>query len=157
MTRRDLRGHAVAALGGLALAASLWLPWYSFHSAPRVTAWQAATTLPIVLLVCAVIGGGLAALAATGRAEGVSQLVALAGGVGVLLVLFRLAAPPLDGQLLHPAWGLFLSLGGALAMVAGGTAANRSDARAVTGPRLPSVPGRPRWSTRHSVPPPSAS
>lgn len=180
MTRWESRGHALAALGGLALALSLWLPWYSFripsaaigsalalaHSAGSLaplitagaqlaghlgglhaTAWQAYTTLPVVLVVCAVIGGGLAALTAAGRAEGVWQLVALAGVVGGLLVLSRLVAPPLDGQLLHPAWGLFLALGGALAMAAGGAAANRADNRALLDPQLPLLPSTPSWST----------
>lgn len=190
MTRWESRGHVTGALGGLALVASLWLPWYSFHIpsaaidsalalarsagslAPLInagaqlashlgtlhaSAWQVYTALPAVLVVCAVIGGGLAGLAATSRAQGVSQLIELAGGVAVLLILFKLATPPLDGQLLQPTWGLFLGLGGALAMLIGGALANRADGLAAIQPQLANLPSGPSWSTGHSVPPPRAS
>jgi hypothetical protein len=126
----------------------------------HVTAWQLYTTLPAVVLVCAAIGGGLALLSLTDRAEGVHQLIMLAGVVAALLVVSRLLAPPLNGQLLHPTWGLFAAVAGALGMLAGGAAAARedhypfplSDLRAAT-PATPATTAT-GWSTTRSVPPP---
>src|SRR5947209_17132717 len=107
-------GQLLAAIGGVGLAISLWLPWYTidlpqaalntvsqlsqrlgalgplvrsgaqlisqlgpFH----ITAWQAFKTTPDVLLVAAIIGGGLALLALGDRAGSTSQLTMLAGAV----------------------------------------------------------------------------
>ncbi len=126
------------------------------HLGPlHVSAWKVYTTLPIVLVVCATIGGALALLSLTERASGVGQLLVLAGVVGIALILFRLVAPPLNGLLLHPTWGLFLALAGSVAMGAGGAIANRDERSfAEADPAL--VGGPSSWSTIHSVPPPAS-
>jgi hypothetical protein len=152
-------GQALASAGGLGLAASLWLPWYSIEIPQsalnsvvqmsqqlgalgslmrsgaalisqlgpfHVTAWQAFNATPAVLLGAAIIGGGLALLALSDRAGSTSQLTMLAGVVGALLVGYRIAVPPGQGGFVHPAWGIYLALLGALAMLAGGFIASRA-------------------------------
>ena len=105
------------------------------------TAWQAFTTIPAVLLVTAIIGGGLALLALTDRAGNTSQLTTLAGAVGTLLVGYRLAVPPWQNSFVHPAWGIYLGLVSALMMLAGGFLAGK--ARGVEAPMVASAGGYP--------------
>jgi hypothetical protein len=188
-TRRDFRGHGVAAAGAVVLGISPWLPWYGFRipafaidaaaqmaqrlglSAAQAAAgadlvrhlgtlhanaWQAHNTLPAVLLVCAVIGGGLALLSLTDRAEGVARVVGLAGIVAAGLVVYHLFSPPGPSQLIHPIWGLYVALGGSLAMVAGGAIAAGADERPAQLTDLAPTPPGGGWSTSHSVPPPSS-
>lgn len=123
----------------------------------HVDAWQVYTAMPAVLCVCAAVGGGLALMSATGWVTGVSQLVQLAGGVGALLIVLRLVAPPMGGLLLHPTWGLFIALGGSLAMLAGGAIGGRDEDRSSPEPDWAAPTSGHRWSTIHSVPPPASS
>lgn len=153
-------GQSLAALGGLGLAISLWLPWYTvdipqaalntvaqlsqqfgalgplvrsgaklisqlgpFH----MTAWQAFKTTPDVLLVAAIIGGGLALLALADRAGSTSGLTMLAGAVGALLVGYRIAVPPGQNSFVSPTWGIYVGLLSSLAMLAGGFLSGRGD------------------------------
>jgi hypothetical protein len=167
---RQTQGQALAALGGVGLAASLWLPWYSIQIpqaavnsisqsaqqlgalAPlvrtgaqlinelgpfHITAWQAFTTTPAVLLAVAIIAGGLAALALTERAGDTSQLTMLAGGVGAVLVGYRIAVPPGQGSFVHPAWGIYLALISALLMLAGGGLSGRDDGQTIPAMTMP--------------------
>src|SRR5579872_4996372 len=79
------------ALGGLIRSGAQLIGQLGpFH----LTSWQAFKTIPAVLLVIAIIGGGLALLALTDRAGNTAQLTMLAGGVGTLLVGYRIAVPP---------------------------------------------------------------
>jgi hypothetical protein len=147
------KGQALAVAGGVGIAASLWLPWYTVNIPQaalnsvsqlsqqfgalgplirsgaqlisqlgpfHLTAWQVFTTTPAVLLVVAIIGGGLALLALTDRAGNTSQLTILAGAVGVGLVGYRIAVPPGQGGFVHPDWAIWLALVSSLAMVGGG-------------------------------------
>ena len=180
-------GHAVAATGGAALAASLWLPWYSIHIPQaaidsvvqmsqqlgalgplvrsgaqlinqlgpfHVTAWQAFSTTPAVVLGAAIIGGGLALLALTDRAGSTSQLTMLAGIVAALLVGYRIAVPPSQSGFVHPAWGTYLALVSALAMLAGGALAGRDQAS--DEPML-MAPGSPAHPVMPAAPIPASS
>lgn len=157
-------GQSLAAIGGLGLAISLWLPWYTI-SIPQsalnsvsqfsrqlgalgplvrsgaqlisqlgpfqATAWQVFKTTPDVLLVAAIIGGGIALLALTDRAGSTSGLTMLAGAVGAVLVGYRMAVPPGQNSFVSPAWGIYVGLISSLAMLAGGFLAGReSDAYA---------------------------
>jgi hypothetical protein len=212
--RSTTPGHVLAAAGGVGLAASLWLPWYTL-SIPQaalnsvtqlsqqfgalgslirsgaallsqlgpihLTAWDSFKTVPAVLLVIAIIGGGVALLAMSDRAGNTTQLTMLSGGVASLLVAYRIAVPPGQGSFVHPAWAIYLALVGALAMLAGGFMAKNARAdepRVVTllptpAPTPPVAPqatdpwGTPAatavsalpadgWSSAGSVPPPAA-
>jgi hypothetical protein len=99
----------------------------------HVSAWHALNTTPAVLLVIGVIAGGLSALALTERAANVSQLTILAAIVGTLLVGYKIAVPPGQGDLVHPAWGIYFGLASTLAMLAGGVLGRTASAEPVPG------------------------
>jgi hypothetical protein len=86
----------------------------------HISAWQAFTTTPAVLLTVAIIAGGLAGLALTDRAGNTSQLTMLAAFVGAALVGYRIAVPPGQGSFVHPAWGIYLAFISTLLMLGGG-------------------------------------
>jgi hypothetical protein len=46
--------------------------------------------------------------------------------VGVVLVIYRIAVPPGQGNFVHPAWGIYLALVSALVMLAGGVLAGQA-------------------------------
>lgn len=111
------------ALGGLVRSGTALLRQLGpFH----ITSWEAFKTVPAVLLVVAVIGGGLALLALSDRVGDSSQLTTMAGAVGAVLVVYRIAVPPGQGSFVHPAWGLYLALVSALGILAGGVLAKQA-------------------------------
>jgi hypothetical protein len=151
-------GQLLAAIGGVGLAISLWLPWYTINIPQaalntvsqlsqrfgalgplvrsgaqlisqlgpfHITAWQAFKTTPDVLLVAAIIGGGLALLALGDRAGSTSQLTMLAGAVGAILVGYRIAVPPGQASFVSPDWGIYVGLVSSLALLAGGFLSGR--------------------------------
>lgn len=118
----------------------------------HVTAWQAFSTTPAVILGAAIIGGGLALLALAERAGSTSQVTMLAGVVGAVLVGYRIAVPPSQSSFVHPAWAIYLALLSALAMLAGGALSASSNgepepmlniARPAPYPPAPSAVGWP--------------
>jgi hypothetical protein len=131
------------------------------HLGPlHVTAWQVFTATPAALLVIGVIAGGLSMLALAGSATGVSRIVARVGVSGIAIAGYRFVVRPTQSDLLHPAWGLYLALGSAVILVAGGLIAaaeqHRRDPASVTLDRPYSEPVAPSdWVTAGSVPPPA--
>jgi hypothetical protein len=122
-----------------------------------VTAWQAFTFTPAVLLVVGVVSGGLGLLALTERAVGVGRMIAGAGACGVAMTGYRFVERPGPSEFVHPGWGLYLALGCAVAVLVGGLiaqAAENADARIPAG--LPDELPRPAASwTADSVAPPA--
>jgi len=151
--------HQLGALGPLVTAtAQLVRALGPVHA----TAWQAMSTTPGVLLALAAMGGGLSVLALTGRASSVERMVAGVGIVALLLVGYRLVILPGPGPFVHLAWGIFLALGGAVAILAGAVLAGDKRAERMADVTLPGVPldiapsaESAGWSTSRSVPPPS--
>jgi len=138
-------------LGGLIRSGTALLSQLGpFH----LTAWDVFKTVPAVLLVVSIIGGGLALLALNDRAGDTTPLTMLAGAVGVLLVGYRIASPPGSGSFVHPAWGIWLALLSATATLAGGYIGSRArdEGPAVVMP-LPNQYVAPPPGT---VPPPAA-
>jgi hypothetical protein len=127
----------------------------------HVTAWQTMTTIPGVLLAAAVVGGGLSLLAVSGRASSVAKLVSFAGAIAAVLVVYRWAAPPGPGGILHPAWGLWLALAGSVALITGGALAGRQRTEVLPDLTLSAVqlelsaPAHEPALTVSSIPPPS--
>jgi hypothetical protein len=132
--RRLRAGEWIAALAGLLLVASLFLPWYG---TPDASGWEA---LAVNDLMLAGIGAfAVATLVVTASQPAPSlpialdAFLALAALVGLVLVLVRVAWVPegLDSR----EWGLWLGLAGVLGVNAGAWIAMRDQ-------RL-SKPGRP--------------
>ena len=125
----------------------------------HLTAWDVFHQIDVALAVAAVLAAALAALAAlalTGRATGVSAVIAVAGAIAASLILYRLLKPPGPSEILHPAWGLWFALAGAGAIVVGGLlsrAEGGDDVVAVDFAAARDVAGRP---TAGSVAPPGA-
>jgi hypothetical protein len=145
--RRLRAGETVAAVSGAALLVALFLPWYS-SGGEEATAWQALTVIDLVLALVAALAASLLPVTASQRVPAVpialSAFVTIAGLIGLLLVLVRLASLPdaADGR----EWGLWLGLVAAIGIVTGGAFAMRDE-------RL-SPPGRHTDLTGRPAPPP---
>ena len=142
--RRLRTGEWLAALSGVALLVSLFLPWYEVgHAGPggwtaygplagsTATGWESLDVIDIVLALVAASGVLLAIVTANQRVPAVpvalSALVALVGGLGVILVLIRVLDLPdwAGGR----EWALWLALAGAVGIVAGSVLAMREEIR----------------------------
>jgi TRAP-type uncharacterized transport system fused permease subunit len=156
--RRLRAGDVVAAVSGVALFVALFLPWYSSDGA-EVTAWQALTAIDVVLALVAALAASLLPVTASQRVPAVplalSAFVTLAGLIGLLLVLVRLANLPgaADGR----EWGLWLGLCGAIGIVAGAAFAMRDERLSPQG-RHTDLTGRPAPAPPEiePIPPPRA-
>jgi hypothetical protein len=142
--RRLGMGDWVAGVGGLALLASLFAPWYSAAGraptggegwtayAPIESAtasgWEALAATDVLLALVAASGVALALITATQGVPAVpvalAAVVTLVGVVGLVLVLLRVLDVPdaYGGR----EWGLWLGLAGALGILAGGILAIRN-------------------------------
>lgn len=132
-------GEVIAGASGVALFLFMLLPWYGVkdsvaipgvgsYGGGTVSAWGAFTFIDFLLLIVAVIAVGLMVARAIGAMpKGMGSpgtLVAAAGALGLLLILFRLLATPdidlsgvgFDAELGRK-YGIFLSL-----LAAGGIA-----------------------------------
>jgi hypothetical protein len=139
--RRLRAGEWVAAASGVALLASLFLPWYG---PADVSGWEALGAIDVLL---ALVAAGGVLLAVVTAAQGVpavpialSTLVLIAGLVAVLLVLFRVADLP-DGAGGRE-WALWLGLAGAAGIVVGAAVAMRDERLSPPG-RHTDLTGRP--------------
>lgn len=130
------RGELIAAAGGILVAVSIFLHWYSLgngyahlnscHGGPSggsCTAWQALTVLRFLFLLGAVAPVILAYIIARGHALAWprGELTAVVAIVALILILFRgvidkPGSPP--GQI-SVAYGWFVALAGSLLMLAG--------------------------------------
>jgi hypothetical protein len=115
-------GELVAAIGGLGLLASSFLPWYS-ASGENATAWQAFSVTDIVLAAAAVIGMSVAAcvllrISVSYPVAG-SSVAAGFGAVAAVLIVIRMINPPgAGGSSLE--FGAWLGLASAIAITVGG-------------------------------------
>jgi hypothetical protein len=122
----------------------------------HLTAWDVFHQIDVALALAGVVAAGLAALALTGRATGVSPVIAVAGAIAASLILYRLLKPPGPSEILHPAWGLWFALAVAGAIVVGGllSRAEADDDVASVGTFTADEVGE--WPTAGSVAPPGA-
>ena len=115
--RRLRAGELTAATGGALLFVSLFLPWYR----PRHTAWEAFSANDVILALVALAAVAVLLVTAWQRVPAVpiamDSLLTLFGLVGLIVVLVRVAWPP-DGAD-ERAYGLWLGLAGAVAILAG--------------------------------------
>ena len=117
MALRRIRGNElVAGAGGVLLLASLFMPWFDGRSA-----WQSLQLADILLSVVAAAALWLPLAAAASEKTDVpivvSALTALAGAVGLLIVLYRVLDPVgTAGR----DYGLLVALAASLLVLAGG-------------------------------------
>lgn len=125
MDMRRLRaGELIAATGGAVLFVSLFLPWYR---PGELTAWKALAVTDVVLALVAAAAVSLLVVTAAQDVPAVptamASLIALFGLIGLVLLLVQVVWLP--GIADERAWGLWLGLAGAAAIVGGGLVAMR--------------------------------
>jgi FtsH-binding integral membrane protein len=126
--RRLRAGEWIAALSGVALLVSLFVPWYGGEP-EDASGWQALAAVDIALALVAAFGVSLLVVTASQRVPAVpialSAVVALVGLIGLLLVLIRIANVPdgFDGREL----GVWLGLVAAIGIVVGAALAVRDE------------------------------
>lgn len=123
----------------------------------HVTAWQAFTFTPAVLLVVGVVAGGLALLTLTERAADAARVIVVAGVCGVAMTAYRIVERPGASGLIQPAWGLYLALACTVATLIGGLIARAAEDAAVgiPAPVSSELPADSAWSTTSSFAPPA--
>jgi hypothetical protein len=119
----DLRARApdspdmrlLAPLGALATAGSLWLHWYGvLPGRLAVTGWEALQGADTLLAVAAAV-----VFVAVVVEDALTPIARLAALVAVGVVVAKIVDRPADAGLVHLATGVWVALGGAVAMVAG--------------------------------------
>jgi carbon starvation protein CstA len=158
MDLRRLRvGEWVVGVSGLALLVALFLPWYGGAR----TGWEAFAVVDVILAAIALAAIAVPLVTATHRVPAiplaVESLTALAGMVGLLLVLVRVLNLPGDAH--GREWGLWVALAAALGIVAGCLVAMRDERRSPAGRHtdLSGVPvSSPRPIETHPAPRPEA-
>jgi hypothetical protein len=148
-TSRISFGETVAAASGFVLFVLLFFPWYEVSSllgSESFNAWQSFGFIDLVLFLVSAVAVG----AAVARAGGVmpaqlpappGQIVAAAGGLAVLLILFRLIDTPggdtSEGIEVGRKIGAFLGLLAAGGVAFGGYTAMQEEAPGRAPPRAP--------------------
>ena len=127
-------GEKIAGVSGILLFVFMFLDWFSvdvngglFQVSFGGSAWDAFSFIDIFLFitVLAAVGVAVARLADADVEPGISMnsVVAILGGIAVLLILFRIVSPPdagLTGVDVSPAVGIFLGLIAAAGIAFGG-------------------------------------
>ena len=141
--RRLRAGECIAAVAGVALLVSLFLPWYG-AGAGDASGWEALAVVDVALALVAASGVSLLVVTGSQRVPAVpvalASLVTLVGLIGLVLVLVRLANLPdgFDGR--EP--GVWLGLVAAIGIVAGSAVAMRDERLSPPG-RHTDLTGRP--------------
>jgi hypothetical protein len=142
--RRLRSGEWIAALSGIVLLVSLFLPWYGTGGEGDASGWEALAAIDIALALVAAFGVSLLVITASQRVPAVpialSAVVTFAGLIGVVLVLIRLASVP--GGFEGREAGVWLGLLGTIGIVAGGWIAMRDERLSPAG-RHTDLTGRP--------------
>jgi hypothetical protein len=142
--RRLRAGEWVAALSGIVLLVSLFLPWYGAGAEGDASGWEALAAVDIALALVAAFGVGLLVITASQRVPAVpialSAVVTFVGLIGMVLAAIRLVSVPdgLDGR----EAGVWLGLLGTIGIVAGGWLAMRDERLSPEG-RHTDLTGRP--------------
>jgi hypothetical protein len=134
-------GELIAGIAGVVLLIDLWFDWYGvnvtagggllkgFTIGASANAWQSFGLIDIILFLVALIAIGVAVLRALNRLPEMpwppATIVTIAGGIAVLLILFRLIDTPVDthgveGVDVSRRFGIWLGLLAAAAITYGG-------------------------------------
>lgn len=131
------QGELIAAIGGIVLFVAMLMDWYGAKVKTSIgsfggglggpNAWESFSLIDILLFLCILIVVGAAALRALNRLPDMpyppSVLIAIAGAIAFLLVLFRFIVQPFDvpdGVDITRKAGIYIGLISAAAMAYGG-------------------------------------
>ena len=128
-------GEMVAGVAGAVLLIDLWLPWYGIEAegggfdlnVGNINAWESFGLIDLLLFIVALLAIGLAVARATGSMPAnlpapPGMIVAGAGALAALLVLFRLLAVP-DPSETGDAVDLSRKIGAFIGLIASGAVA----------------------------------
>ena len=147
-------GDQIAAVSGIVLLIALFLPWYGvdvsiggFSASESANAWEALDLVDILLFLIALVAIGVPVAKATGSLPDDvpgAMIVLAAGGLAVLLVVFRLIDLPTpdleaEGVDFSRKFGIFLGLIAAVGVTYGGWRANE-EAPVASAPAAPPPP-----------------
>src|SRR5215210_2912624 len=103
------QGELIAGISGLVLLISLWFKWYGVKISgggllrgfePSINAWQAFGIIDLLLFLIALIAIAVAVMRGLNRMPDVpyppATIVAIAGALALLLILFRAIVTPID-------------------------------------------------------------
>ena len=170
-------GEKIAGVSGVLLFIFMFFDWFSvevsggsgFFSASAVgggSAWDALDFIPIVLVVAILAALGVAALRLTDSVYeppiSANAVVAVLGGISVLLILFRIIDTPGVGSVpglsvdVSPSVGIFLGLIAAAGIAYGGYRAMQEEGASFSGTadRLSGSGGGPSAAPPSPPPPP---
>ena len=150
-------GDQIAAASGIALIVVMFLPWYgvdvnvgAFSASESANAWEALSFIDILLFLVGLVAIGVPVAKATGSLpdDVPGPLLVLAvGGLGVLLVLFRLLDLPTPdgggGVDFGRKIGIFLGLIATAGVAYGGWRANAEAPAGSTPAAEPPPPAPP--------------
>lgn len=150
MSANRLRtGEVVAAIGGVALLAVMFLDWYrTGGGAPEgLSAWQAFGVLDVILALIGLLALLPAVLGATRRSPALpiaaSVITSALAILAVLLVLYRILDQPGPNELVETGLGAFLGFVSLLAIAAGSWSAMSHDDAPLSERDLVAVETRP--------------
>jgi hypothetical protein len=163
-TSRVSTGEIVAAVSGALLFIFMFIDWYGVEDVPGgASAWESFSFIDVLLFLAALIAIALAVLRATGNVPPnlpapPGLIVAGAGAVAFVLILFRLIATPDFGAFgievdTTRKIGVFLGLIAAGGIAYGGYTAMNERAAGAAPPSQPREPGAPPPG---GTPPPTA-
>lgn len=104
------QGELIAGIGGLVLLISMWMDWYGAKVKTSLgsfgggiggpNAWQSFSLIDLILFLVALLAIGVAVMRGMNRMPSMpyppATLLAVAGGIAFLLVLFRFLVQPFD-------------------------------------------------------------
>ena len=106
------QGELIAGIAGVVLLIDLWFKWYGvkvsggggllkgFSIGVSANAWESFGGIDILLFLVSLIAIGVAVLKAMDRLPEMpfttGQLLTVAGGIALILILFRTISPPID-------------------------------------------------------------
>ena len=184
------RGEKIAGVSAVALFIFMFFDWFSvsisgvgsaFSTGPvgSGSAWDALDNIPIFLVITILAALAVVALRLTDSTfeppVSANAVVAVLGGISVLLILFRIVDTPGGGSFggisvdVSPGFGIFISLIAAAGIAYGGYAAMKEEGttfgdvtdrlggggeRSDPAPPPPSAPAPPPPPTAEGTPPP---
>ncbi len=127
-------GEKIAGISAILLFIFTFFDWFTVSASNGLvsvsvggSAWDALDVIPIILLIAIVAAVGVAVVRLTDAdfepSISMNSVVAILGGISVLLILYRIISPPdsgFSGVDVSPAVGIFLGLIAAAGITYGG-------------------------------------